>query len=101
MGTADARTVQCQKENRRKDTQELYHVREVTPPPKDLGVYRFPKNTQCGELIHVRGNEYLVSGVTYRYQLKKGRYVQDTVRLDVQGTGRYFLNLMLDKLLQE
>lgn len=63
-------------------------------------MYRFPKNTQCGELIHVRGNEYLVSGVTYRYQLKKGRYVQDAIRLDVQGTGRYFLNLMLDKLME-
>ena len=59
------------------------------------------QNMQCGEMVEVQGEPFIVSGVTYRYHIRNGRYEPSEKRLDVQGTGRYFLNLHLDTLLKE
>lgn len=48
----------------------------------------------------VKGEPYIVSGVTYQYQLRRGKYEARQKRLDVQSTGRYLLNLYLDNLLE-
>lgn len=57
------------------------------------------QNTQCGETVEVKGEPYVVSGVTYRYQLRRGKYQPSEKRLDVQSLGRYFVNLYFDNLL--
>lgn len=59
------------------------------------------QNTQCGETVTVKGEPYIVSGVTYRYQLKRGKYEPRQTRLDVLSTGRYLVNLYLQNLLDQ
>jgi len=80
---------------------EPYVVSVVTPPPRPLGTHRLAPNMQCGETVEVKGECFVVSGVTYRYSLRNGRYRPSEKRLDVQSTGRYFLNLYLDDLLEK
>lgn len=75
-----------------------YHVTLITPPPRNLGIHCLPPNTQCGETVTVKGEPYIVSGVTYRYQLKRGKYEPCQTRLDVLSTGRYLVNLYLKNL---
>ena len=58
------------------------------------------KNTQCGETVTVKGEPYIVCGVTYRYQLKRGKYEPCQSRLDVLSSGRYLVNLYLENLLE-
>lgn len=76
-----------------------YFVTVVTPPPRNLGIHSLPPNTQCGETVEVKGEPYVVSGVTYRYQLRRGKYEPSEKRLDVQSLSRYFVNLYFDNLL--
>ncbi|CAK9230368.1 unnamed protein product [Sphagnum jensenii] len=91
----------CKKRERgERESPLLYHVTVVSPPPRHLGIHSLPPNTQCGETVEVKGELYVVSGVTYRYQLRRGKYEPRQKRLDVQSTGRYFLNLYLDNLLE-
>ncbi|XP_077212092.1 uncharacterized protein LOC143847223 isoform X2 [Tasmannia lanceolata] len=90
----------CRK--RERDTDHYpYKVTEITPPPKNLGVRRFPSDTQCGETVTIEGQPYTVSAVIHRYQLRKGKYEPGEKRLDVQSTGRYILNLYLENLMQQ
>ncbi|XP_057868561.2 uncharacterized protein LOC131075704 [Cryptomeria japonica] len=78
-----------------------YKVIDVTPPSRNLGVRCFPSNMQCGECVTIEDKAYIVSAVTYRYQLRKGKYEPSEKRLDVQSTGRYLLNNYLEMLLEE
>lgn len=87
--------------NKDKDIPQPYLIQVVTPPPRDLGLHCLPQNTQCGETIDIEGENFIVSGVTYRYRLAKGKYVPGEKRLDVQSTGRYLVNLYLDELLHK
>jgi len=90
----------CKKKDRgERESFAPYHVTVVTPPPRHLGVHSLPPNTQCGETVEVKGEPYVVSGVTYRYQLRRGKYEPSQKRLDVQSLGRYFVNLYFDNLL--
>ncbi|GBG82013.1 hypothetical protein CBR_g34193 [Chara braunii] len=77
-----------------------YHVTVITPPPRSLGVHAFPPNIQCGETVHVEEEPYIVSAVTYRYQLRRGQYEQKQKLLEVQTTSRYIVNLFLEQVLQ-
>ncbi|KAH9318511.1 hypothetical protein KI387_020280, partial [Taxus chinensis] len=78
-----------------------YKVIDVTPPPRNLGIRCFPSNMQCGECVTIEDKAYIVSAVTYSYQLRKGKYEPSEKRLDVQSTGRYLLNNYLEMLLEE
>ncbi|CAN6461924.1 unnamed protein product [Victoria cruziana] len=93
----------CRKREKEKDNRDHhpYHVVEITPPPTNLGVRCFPSNMQCGESITIEGKYYTISAVTYRYQLKNGRYKPSEKRLDVQSASRYILNLYLENLLDK
>ncbi|XP_073393839.1 uncharacterized protein [Physcomitrium patens] len=82
-----------------RETFAPYYVTVITPPPRNLGIHSLPPNTQCGETVEVKGEPYVVSGVTYRYQLRRGKYQPSEKRLDVQSLGRYFVNLYFDNLL--
>lgn len=78
-----------------------YKVTEISPPPKSLGIRCFPLTLQCGESVTIEGQAYMISGVTHRYQLRKGKYEPSEKRLDVLSTGRYILNLYLENLLEQ
>ncbi|PNH09597.1 hypothetical protein TSOC_003755, partial [Tetrabaena socialis] len=78
----------------------LYEVRIATPPPRSLGIYALPPNTQCGEQIDVEGASYVVTTVVLQYKLRGGRYVREHNRLEVQPTGRWLVNQMLNNLVQ-
>lgn len=78
-----------------------YKVVDIAPPPKCLGVRCFAPNLQCGESVTIEGQAYTISSVTYRYQLRKGKYEPSEKRLDVLSTGRYLVNLYLDNLLEQ
>jgi hypothetical protein len=77
----------------------LFEVKVVTPPPRSLGVYALPPLTHNGEEIEIDGHGYVVTSLVLKYKLHKGKYVRDHSRLEVQPTGRYFLNMMLDNLI--
>ncbi|KAI3500925.1 hypothetical protein L1887_36754 [Cichorium endivia] len=91
----------CRKKEKGRDQNYPYKVIEVTPPPKSLGVRCFPQNLQCGDGVTIEGQNYTISAVTYRYQLRKGKYEPFEKRLDVLSTGRYILNLYLENLLEQ
>ncbi|PNW75053.1 hypothetical protein CHLRE_12g498700v5 [Chlamydomonas reinhardtii] len=78
----------------------LYEVQVVTPPPRSLGIYALPPNTQCGEEIDVEGQGYVVTTVVLQYKLRGGKYVRHHNRLDVQPTGRWLVNQMLENLIK-
>ncbi|KAG2485848.1 hypothetical protein HYH03_015431 [Edaphochlamys debaryana] len=78
----------------------LYEVRVVAPPPRSLGIYALPPNTQCGEQIDVEGSSYVVTTVVMQFKLRGGKYVREHNRLDVQPTGRWLVNQMLDNLIK-
>lgn len=65
-----------------------------------MGIYALPPNTHNGEQIEIEGEAYVVTSLVLRYKLVRGRYVRDHNQLDVQPTGRYFLNMMLDNLVK-
>lgn len=71
----------------------------MTPPPRSLGIYALPPITHNGEEIEIDGQSYIVCTTIMQYKLNKGKYVREHSRLEVQPTGRYFLNMMLDSLL--
>jgi len=75
-------------------------VKVVTPPPRSLGIYALPPHTHNGEEIEIDGQGYVVTSLVLQYKLVKGKYVREHNRLDVQPTSRYFLNIMLDNLVQ-
>ncbi|KAI5079415.1 hypothetical protein GOP47_0004894 [Adiantum capillus-veneris] len=99
--TAHSRRIVCKKRDKGERDFCSYHVTLITPPPQNLGIHCLPLNTQCGETVTVKGEPYIVSGVTYRYQLKKGKYQPCQTRLDVLSTGRYLVNLYLQSLLEQ
>ncbi|GIL46965.1 hypothetical protein Vafri_3827 [Volvox africanus] len=78
----------------------LYEVHVVTPPPRSLGIFALPPNTQCGEEIDVEGASYVVTTVVLQYKLRGGKYVRNHNRLDVQPTGRWLVNQMLEDLIK-
>lgn len=59
------------------------------------------QNLQCGESVTIEGRAYMISAVTHRYQLRKGKYEPSEKRLDVLSTGRYIVNLYLENLLEK
>ncbi|CAA2976600.1 Hypothetical predicted protein [Olea europaea subsp. europaea] len=65
--------VQCRNKEKEGGGQNNYpyKVVEIAPPPKNLGIRCFPSNLQCGESLTIEGQAYMISGVTYRYQLRK------------------------------
>ncbi|KAJ3696948.1 hypothetical protein LUZ61_000653 [Rhynchospora tenuis] len=94
--------IECRKRDRERDREiHPFMVVDVTPPTKNLGIRCFPNNIHCGESVTIEGQTYTVSGVTHRYQLRKGKYEPSEKRLDVQSTGRYILNLYLENLLEK
>ncbi|KAI7734390.1 hypothetical protein M8C21_024543 [Ambrosia artemisiifolia] len=94
-------TIVCRKKEKGRDQNHPYKVIEVTPPPKNLGIRCFPSNLQCGDGVTIEGQNYTISAVTHRYQLRKGKYEPSEKRLDVLSTGRYILNLYLENLLEQ
>lgn len=78
----------------------FFEVTVVTPPPRSLGIYALPPNTHNGEEIEIDGHGYVVTSLVLQYKLVKGKYVRDHHKLEVQPTGRYFLNIMLDTLIK-
>eukprot|EP00271_Cylindrocystis_brebissonii_P009065 TRINITY_DN23679_c0_g1_i1.p1 TRINITY_DN23679_c0_g1~~TRINITY_DN23679_c0_g1_i1.p1 ORF type:complete len:184 (-),score=1.74 TRINITY_DN23679_c0_g1_i1:746-1297(-) len=88
--------------DRDRDREALpYIVTVITPPPRQLGTHKLAPNMQCGETVEVSGEPFIISSVTYRYQLRRGRYEPAEKRLDVQTTGRYLVNLFLGDLLEK
>ncbi|KAK4803781.1 hypothetical protein SAY86_003598 [Trapa natans] len=77
--------VTCRKKENGRDSHSHlpYKVVEITPPPKCLGVRCFPSNLQCGESVTIEGRAYMISAVTHRYQLRKGKYEPSEKRLDI------------------
>lgn len=61
------------------------------------------QNVHCGETLTVEDEFYVVSGVSYRYKLHRGRYDSNhrESTLEVQQTSRYVLNTYLDQLLEK
>nr|ABR16720.1 unknown [Picea sitchensis] len=92
--------VLCRKRERNWD-RDPYKVIDITPPPRNLGIRCLPSNMQCGESVTIEDKAYIVSAVTYRYELRKGKYEPSEKRLDLQSTGRYLLNNYLEMLLKE
>lgn len=76
-----------------------FEVSIITPPPHSLGIHALPQNTHNGDQIEVNGSDYVVSSVVLQYKLVGGRYRREHNRLEVQQTGRYFLNMHLQSLL--
>lgn len=76
-----------------------FEVRVITPPPKSLGIHRFPVNTHNGDQIAVNGKDYVVSSISLRFQRIHGKYVRQHSRLDVQSTAIYFTTRQLDNLI--
>ncbi|XP_076949588.1 uncharacterized protein LOC143622282 [Bidens hawaiensis] len=91
----------CRKKEKGRDQNYPYKVIEITPPPRNLGIRCFPTNLQCGDGVTIEGQNYTISAVTHRYQLRKGKYEPSEKRLDVLSTGRYILNLYLENLLEQ
>ena len=77
----------------------LFEVKVVTPPPRSLGVHPLHPHTTNGDLLQVDEVDYVVSSVVLNYKLVGGRYRRENNRLEVQTTGRYFLNMHLEQLL--
>ncbi|KAI3725986.1 hypothetical protein L1987_65783 [Smallanthus sonchifolius] len=96
-----AQMIVCRKKEKGRDQNYPYEVIEITPPPRNLGIRCFPSNLQCGDGVTIEGQNYTISAVTHRYQLRKGKYEPSEKRLDVLSTGRYILNLYLENLLEQ
>lgn len=77
------------------------HVQAYNQILRGIALHWHWQNTQCGETVEVKGEPYVVSGVTYRYQLRRGKYEPSEKRLDVQSLGRYFVNLYYENLLDK
>ncbi|GMH41907.1 hypothetical protein BSKO_09817 [Bryopsis sp. KO-2023] len=86
---------------RRNPDPNRYEVRVITPPPRSLGIHKFPPNTHNGDQIEVDGTDYVVSSVSVRYRRQGGRYVRQPARLDVQTTALYFTTRQLDGLMRK
>ena len=65
---------------------DVFELRRITPPAKDLGVHVLPVNTQCGEVVNANGQDWVVTSVLYRYRLRGGRYRK--VRILMRGHAR-------------
>eukprot|EP00252_Welwitschia_mirabilis_P000181 TRINITY_DN10154_c0_g1_i1.p1 TRINITY_DN10154_c0_g1~~TRINITY_DN10154_c0_g1_i1.p1 ORF type:complete len:141 (+),score=7.94 TRINITY_DN10154_c0_g1_i1:40-462(+) len=98
--SSTGRQVLCRKKEANK-RYELYKVIDVTPPPTNLGTRSFPSNMHCGESITIEDKPYIISSVTHRYQLRRGKYEPSEKRLDVQSAGRYLVNKYLETLMEE
>lgn len=56
--------------------------------------------THNGEQIEIDGKGYVVTSLLIQYKLVRGKYVKDHHKLEVQPTGRYFVNMMLENLIE-
>ncbi|CEF99541.1 unnamed product [Ostreococcus tauri] len=83
-------------ESERKTKLVPFAVRVATPPPRELGVHKLPKNTTCGETIEVRDGWFIVNRVTTMYSLERGKYRRDGQRVEVESAERYFVNASLE-----
>ncbi|KAM0003852.1 hypothetical protein Hdeb2414_s0266g00852491 [Helianthus debilis subsp. tardiflorus] len=66
-----AQMIVCRKKEKGRDQNYPYKVIEITPPPRNLGIRCFPSNLQCGDGVTIEGQNYTISAVTHRYQLRK------------------------------
>ncbi|KAK8953920.1 hypothetical protein KSP39_PZI002544 [Platanthera zijinensis] len=73
----------------------------VRPEYKNEGGRSGPTDIHCGESVAIEGQDYTVSAVVHRYQLRRGKYEPRERGIDVQSTGRYILNLYLENLLEQ
>ena len=74
----------------------------ITPPPRSLGIHSLEPNQGCGDEFELEGEgSFVVSRTVHKYKLEKGKYVKDHKRLEVEPTGRYFLNRMLDDIYEQ
>mmetsp|Transcript_34856 Transcript_34856/g.66966 ORF Transcript_34856/g.66966 Transcript_34856/m.66966 type:complete len:184 (+) Transcript_34856:175-726(+) len=79
----------------------LFEVREITPPPKRLGLFRLEPSTGCGDMIEARNTTFVIKKVAYKYMYSGGSYKMVSKGADVKETSRdaveQFMNRMLDR----
>lgn len=63
-------------------------------------MWALPPTTHNGDELELDGQSYVVTGLVLQYKLQRGKYVRHHSRLEVQKTGRFFLNQMLNNLIQ-
>lgn len=85
-------------QRRRAGKPGLFEVKDVSPPPRTLGIHSLPPDTHNGDQIEVEGQDYVVDSVILHYKLVGGKYQRDHNQLAVQSTSRYFLNKYLDHM---
>ncbi|DBA87588.1 hypothetical protein WJX77_005851 [Trebouxia sp. C0004] len=76
----------------------LFEVKDVSPPPRLLGIHSLPPDTHNGDQIEVEGQDYVVDSVTLHYKLVGGKYQREHNQLAVHSTSRFFLNKYLDHM---
>ena len=103
----------------------LFEVKDLSPPPKVLGIHSLPPDTHNGDQIEVEGQvclsvcsllikshsavlslsltiqDYIVDSVTLHYKLVGGKYQRDHNQLAVHSTSRFFLNKYLDHMYKQ
>ena len=80
---------------------DTYAVRRFTPPQEDLGVMVLPCNVANGDSLDLHGKAWVVSRVSTRFKLERGRYRKDGVRLYVTETSRWLLDGFLEGLYKQ
>ncbi|KAL3147981.1 hypothetical protein ABBQ38_014276 [Trebouxia sp. C0009 RCD-2024] len=79
----------------------LFEVKDVSPPPRVLGIHSLPPDTHNGDQIEVEGQDYVVDSVMFHYKLVGGKYQRDHNQLAVHSTSRFFLNKYLNQMYQK
>jgi hypothetical protein len=79
----------------------VYDVRRYTPPQEDLGVVTLPENMQNGDSLELNGKNWVVSRVSTRFKLLRGRYRKDGARLFVTETSRWLVDGFLQQLYEK
>ena len=80
---------------------DTYAVRRHTPPQEDLGWTVLHGNVQNGDALDLHGKAWVVSRVSTRFKLERGRYRKDGVRLYVTETSRWLLDGFLEGLYKQ
>jgi hypothetical protein len=78
-----------------------YDVRRFTPPQEDLGQVSLPGNVQNGDSLELHGRVWVVSRVSTRFRLTRGRYRKDGTRLHVVESSRWLLDGFLTQLYEK
>lgn len=76
-------------------------MKDVSPPPRVLGIHSLPPDTHNGDQIEVEGQDYVVDSVMFHYKLVGGKYQRDHNQLAVYSTSRFFLNKYLNQMYQK